>query len=83
MALSSSQCESPKLDKSYETNEKCCDTYISITSNAIQSDNDRQFTKLPKQKNRVKDIQTDSVIQAPPNETTHLTNTEVVSSNKN
>ena len=59
------------------------DTCISTTSNPIQSDNERQFTKLPKQKSRVKDIQIDSVIQAHPDETTHLTNTEATSSNIN
>ena len=38
-------------------------TCISITSNPIQSDNERQFTKLAKKKSRVKDMQIDSVIQ--------------------
>ena len=39
--------------------------------------------KISKAKSRVKDIQTDLVIQAHPDERTHLTNTEVTSSNKN
>ena len=38
---------------------------------------------LAKQKSRMDDIQIDSVIQAHPDETTHLTNTEVTSSNIN
>ena len=49
----------------------------------MQSDNERQFTKLAKQRSRVKDVQVDSVIQANPDETTHLTNTGVLSSNIN
>ena len=57
--------------------------YISTTSNPIQSDNERQFTKLAKQKSRVKVIQIDSAIQAHPDERTHLTNTEVTFSNIN
>ena len=79
---SSSPCESPKLDKVSEINEERRDTCIS-TSNPIQSDNERQFTKLAKQRIRVKDVQVDSVIQADPDETTHLTNTGVTSSNIN
>ena len=66
-----------------EKNEERRDTCISTNSNVIQSDNDCQFKKLAKQKGRVKDIQTDSVTQAHPHETTHLTNTEVTSSNIN
>ena len=64
-------------------NEERCDTCIFTTSNPIQPDNECQFTKLAKQKSKVKDIQIDSVIQADPDETTHLTNTEVTSSNIN
>ena len=79
----SSPCESPKLDKISEINEERRDTCISTTSNPIQSDNERQFTKLAKQRSRVKDVQVDSVIQADPDETTHLTNTGVTSSNIN
>ena len=41
------------------------------------------FTKLTKQKSRLRDIQTDRVIQEHPDERTHLTNTEVTSSNIN
>ena len=62
---SSSPCESPKLDIS-EKNEERRDTCISNTSNPIQSGKERQFTKLPKQKNKVKDTKIDSVIQAHP-----------------
>ena len=54
---SSSLCESPKLDNISEKNEERRDTYVSTTTNPIQSDNERQFTKLAKQKSRVKDIQ--------------------------
>ena len=79
----SSPCESPKLDNISEINEERRDTCISTTSNPIQSDNERQFTKLAKQRSRVKDVQVDSVIQADPDETTHLTNTGVTSSNIN
>ena len=75
--------ESPKLDSISEKNEERHDTWIWTTSNSIHSDNDRQFTKLEKQKRRVKDIQIDSVIRAHPDETTHLTNTEVTFSNIN
>ena len=64
-------------------NEERCDTCIFTTSNPIQPDNECQFTKLAKQKSKVKDIQIDSVIQADPDETKHLTNTEVTSSNIN
>ena len=64
-------------------NEERCDTSIFTTSNPIQLDNECQFTKLSKQKSRVKDIQIDNVIQADPDETTHLTNTEITSSNIN
>ena len=78
---SRSPCESPKLDNISEKERR--DTCISTTSNSIQSNNDRQFTKLAKQKSRVKEIQIDSVIQAHTDETTHLTNTEVTSSNIN
>ena len=79
---SSSPCESPKLDNISEINEERRDTSISTTSNPIQSDN-CQFTKFAKQKSRVKDVQFDSVIQAHPDETIHLTNTGVESSNIN
>ena len=58
-------------------NEERRDTCIATTSNPVQSDNERQLTKLAKQKSRVKDIQIDRVIQAHPGERTHLTNTEV------
>ena len=81
---SSSPCESPKLDNISETNEERRDICTFTTSNPIQSDNERQFTKLAKQKSRVKDIQVDSVIQADPDETTtHLTNTGFISLNIN
>ena len=84
----SSPCESPKLDKiSEKNNEECRDTCISITLNPIQSNNNCQSTKLPKQKSRVNDIQIDSVVQAHPDETTHMTevtsSTKVTSSNVN
>ena len=45
---SSSPCESPKLDKISEKNEERCETYISTTSNPVQSDNEHQLTKLAK-----------------------------------
>ena len=80
---SSSPCESPKLDNISEINEERRNTCISTTSNPIQSDNKRQFTKFAKKRSRVKDVQIDSVIQADPDETTHLTNTGVTSSNIN
>ena len=51
------------------------DTCISTASNLIQSSNDGQFTKLAKQKSRMKDIQIDNVILAHPNKTKRLTNT--------
>ena len=54
-----------------------------VLQNPIQSDNDHQFTKLAKQKRRVKDIQIDSVIQGHPAEIMHLTNIEVTASNIN
>ena len=80
---SSSPCESPKLDNISEINEKHRDNCISTTSNPIQPDNERQFTKTAKQRSRVKDVQVVSVIQADPDETTHLINTGVTSSNIN
>ena len=80
---SSSPCETPKLDNISEVNEEHCDTCIFTTSNSIQSDNNHQFTKLAKQKSRVKDVQVDSVNQAHPDETKHLPNTGVTSSNIN
>ena len=52
-------------------NEERCTTYTSTTSNPIQSDNEHQFTKLAKEKSRVKDIQIDSVIQTHPDERMH------------
>ena len=73
---SSSPCESPKIDNNSEKNEEYCDTSISTNSNPVQSDNERQPTKLAKQNSRVKDIQIDRVIQVHPDERTHLTNTE-------
>ena len=79
----SSPCENPKLENISEINEKRRDTCISITSNSIQSDNDRQFTKLAKQRSRAKHVQADSVIQADPDKTRHLTNTGVTFSNIN
>ena len=51
------------------------DTCISTASNLIQSSSDDQFTKLAKQKSRMKDIQIDNVIQAYLNKTKRLTNT--------
>ena len=45
--------------------------------------NQIMIASLQNYQSKKTDIQTDSVIQAPPNETTHFTNTEVVSSNKN
>ena len=80
---SSSPCERPKVNKIFDKNEERRDTCISITPNPIQSDSNRQFTKLAKPKSRAKDIQTDNVIQAHPDERTHLTNTKVTSSNIN
>ena len=84
---SSSPCERPKLDNISGVNEEHCDTCIFTTSNSIQSDNNHQFnnqfTKLAKQKSRVKDVPVDSVNQAHPDETKHLTNTGVTSSNIN
>ena len=80
---SSSPCESPKFDNISEKNKERRDTCISTTSNSILSDNNHQFTKLAEQKCRVKDVQIESVVQAHPDETTHLTNTEVPSSNIN
>ena len=58
-------------------NEERCGTFISTTSNLIQSDNECQFTKLANQKSRVTDISSDSVIQSDSDERAHLTNTEV------
>ena len=49
------------------------DTCVSTTLNPIQSDNEHQFTKLAKQKSRVKDIQMDSVIQVHSDERTQNT----------
>ena len=80
---SSGPCKSPKLDIISVTNEERRDTCISTTSNPIQPDNERQFTKLAKQRSKVKDAQVDSVIQVDPDETTHLINTGVTSSNIN
>ena len=80
---SSSTCESPKLDNISDKNEERRGTCISSTSNPVQSDNERQPTKLAEQKSRVKDIQIDRDIQAHPDERTHLTNTEVTSPNIN
>ena len=77
----SSSCESSKLDNISEKNEERHNICMSATSNPIQSYNERQFTKLAKKKSRVKDVQIDSIIQAHPDERTHLTNTEVKSSN--
>ena len=57
---SSNPCENPRLDNIFEKNEERRDTCTSTTSNPIQSDNERQFTKLAKQKNRMKDVQIDS-----------------------
>ena len=72
-----------KFQNLIEKNEERRDTFISSTSNPIKSDNDHQFTKLAKQKRRVKDIQIDSVIQGLPVEIMHLTNIEVTASNIN
>ena len=58
-----SPCESPKFENISEKNEERRDTCTSTTSNPIQSDNERQFTKLAKKKSRVKDIQIDSVFK--------------------
>ena len=80
---SSSPFESPKLDNISEINEERRETYISTTSNPIQSDNNRRFTKYAKQKSRMNDVQVDSVIRSHPDETTHSTNTGVMSSNIN
>ena len=74
---SGSPCESPKLNKISEKNEEHCDTCMSTSSNPIQSDNECQFTKLARQKSRVKGIQIDSVIQEHADERMHLINTEV------
>ena len=63
---SSSPCESSKIDNISEINEERRDTCILTTSNPIKSDNNCQFTKLAKQKSRVKDVQADSVIVSPP-----------------
>ena len=72
---SSSPCESPKFDNISERNGERRDTCISTTSHSIP--------KLARQKSRVKDMKIDSVIQADPDETTHLTNTKVTSSDIN
>ena len=69
---SSNPCENPRLDNIFEKNEERRDTCTSTTSNPIQSDNERQFTKLAKQKNRMKDVQI-VVIQEHPDERTHFT----------
>ena len=45
-----SSCESPKLDNISEKNEERRDTCIFITLNPIKLNNERQFTKLAKQK---------------------------------
>ena len=50
-----SPCENAKLENLSEINEERRNTCISTTSNPIQSDNERQFTKLAKQRSRVKD----------------------------
>ena len=72
---SSSPCQSLKLNKISEKKKEFRDTFIFTASNLIQSSNDGQFTKLAKQKSRMKDIQIDNVIQAHPNKTKRLTNT--------
>ena len=79
----SDETQSPRLDNISEKNEERRDICISTTSNPIRSDNKCQFTKLARQNSRVKYIQIDSVIQAHPDERTHLTNTEVTSSDIN
>ena len=56
---SSNPCENPRLDNIFLKNEERRDTCAFTTSNPIQSDNERQFTKLAKQKNRMKNIQID------------------------
>ena len=71
---SSSPCQSLKLNKISKKKE-FRDTCISTASNLIQSSNDGQFTKLAKQKSRMKDIQIDNVILAHPNKTKRLSNT--------
>ena len=68
---SSSPCESSKIDNISEINEERRDTCIWTTSNPIKSDNNCQFTKLAKQKSRVKDVQADSAIQAHPDDDQH------------
>ena len=47
-------------------NEERRHTFISNASNPIQAAKEHQFTKLPKQKNKVKDTKIDSVVQAHP-----------------
>ena len=71
----SSPCQNLKLENISEINEEHRDTCIST--------NERQFTKLAKQRSRAKDVQVDSIIQADPDDTTHLTNTGVTFSNIN
>ena len=73
---SSSPCESPKRDKISEKkkNEESCDTCIPITPNPIQSDHNRQFTKLAKKKAEQKIDKLIVFLKHIPDETTHLTN---------
>ena len=75
---SSNPCESPKFNISEKMKNVAILVYplLHIPSNQmmIASLQDQQT------KSKGKDIQIDSVIQAHPYETTHLTNTEVTSS---
>ena len=55
-------------------NEESCDTCIPITPNPIQSDHNRQFTKLAKKKAEQKIDKLIGFLKHIPDETTHLTN---------
>ena len=55
-------------------NEESCDTCIPITPNPIQSDHNRQFTKLAKKKAEQKIDKLIVFLKHIPDETTHLTN---------
>ena len=66
-----------KKKKTKKKNEGSCDTCISITLNPIQSDHNRQFTKLAKKKAEQKIYKLIAFLKHIPDETTHLTNKEV------
>ena len=66
-----------KFLKKKKKNEESCDTCIPITPNPIQSDHNRQFTKLAKKKAEQKIDKLIVFLKHIPDETTHLTNKEV------